>query len=85
MYYLNDVVYYLDDVVYVVYFCYERRAIRPEANKHPKTYIEITCWPDVWEKASALYPTLAKAALQLLCISIGSVDAERSFSKMRNV
>ena len=40
---------------------------------------------EYWKGASVLYPTLAKAALQLLCISTGSVDAERSFSKMRNV
>lgn len=40
---------------------------------------------EYWKSASVLYPNLAKAALQLPCISYGSVDAERSFSKMRNV
>ena len=40
---------------------------------------------EYWKTAARNYPHLSKAALSLLCVCIGSVDAERSFSKLRTV
>ena len=40
---------------------------------------------EYWHSVEQCYPKLAQAALQLLCISTGSVDAEHSVSKMRKL
>lgn len=38
-----------------------------------------------WHSAAQAYPHLSQAALHLLCISTGSVDVERSFSKLKKI
>jgi hypothetical protein len=38
-----------------------------------------------WKSRRVFYPILAKLALNILCTSYGSLDAERSFSKFRDV
>ena len=40
---------------------------------------------DYWKGLQVLYPNLSSAVTQLLSISTGSCDVERSFSLMRNV
>lgn len=40
---------------------------------------------DYWLGVQVLYPYLSAAAIQLLCISTGSCDVERSFSLMHNI
>lgn len=40
---------------------------------------------EFWRNAVQVFPQLSQAALDLLCISTGSVDVERSFSKLRKV
>ena len=40
---------------------------------------------EYWQTAARNYPHLGKAALNLLCVCIGSIDAERSFSKLLSV
>ena len=40
---------------------------------------------EYWKGMQVLYPCLSLAALQLLSISTGSCDVERSFSLMRNI
>ncbi len=38
-----------------------------------------------WKSRRVFYPIFAKLALSILCTSCGSLDAERSFSKFRDV
>ena len=40
---------------------------------------------DYWQAAAINYPKLSHVALELLCLPNGSVDAERSFSKLRKL
>ena len=40
---------------------------------------------EYWKAAIRKYPHLCKAALNFLYVCIGSVDGERSFSKLRTV
>ena len=53
--------------------------IHPWLSPYNNPYVRIL---EYWKDISVLYPILANATLQLLCISIGSVDAEHSFNKV---
>ena len=53
--------------------------LEPQSNNPEITTIKY------WRGAVQLYPQLSQAALQLLSISTGSVDVERSFSKLRKI
>ena len=56
--------------------------IHPWLSPYNNPYVRIL---EYWKDISVLYPILANATLQLLCISIGSVDAKHSFNKVRTL